>query len=227
MPRRTRTGICVYCGSRGGVTSDHVPPKCLFPPNTRVNLITVDACAACHDTFKLDDEYFRIALSIRDDLPEGPESQYLRDQTRKTLRNAAGRGLGKALRAATSRVARHSPSGIYLGQATAFSVDAARVSRTAQRIIRGLFGKFVGVPLPHSHDVTVSLMDLQRDASALHTPEVEDLFAFLRDHGRHHAFGHVFDVWYSRATDDPDSTLWLLRIHRTFSFFGFTMPRDA
>lgn len=119
MPRKPRTGICVYCGTQGHVTSDHVPPKCLFPPDARVNLVTVNACTACHDSYRLDDEYFRVTLSIRDDLPDGPAAQFLRDQTRKTLRNPAATAFRDAIRAATLSAPKHSPSGVYVGHATA------------------------------------------------------------------------------------------------------------
>ena len=227
MPRPPRIGICVYCGTRGVVTSDHVPPKCLFPPVTRVNLITVDACSVCHDEFKLDDEYFRVTLAIRDDLPDGPEAQFLREQTKKTLRNPAAYGFGAAIRAATSKVERHSAGGIYLGKVTALKVDAVRVTRTAERIVRGLYGKFFRSPLPATYDVTVSLIDLQRDDTALRSPEVEDLFNILKEHGKHQSFGKVFDVWYVKTVDDPDSSFWLVRVHRAFGFFGYTMPSDT
>ena len=77
MSRKERVGICVYCGIAGPVTSDHIPPKCLFPPGARLNLMTVAACPACHGSFKLDDECFRIVLSIRPNLPYGPESSFI------------------------------------------------------------------------------------------------------------------------------------------------------
>jgi hypothetical protein len=94
-------------------------------------------------------------------------------------------------------------------------------------MIRGLYGKLLGVPIPPTHEVTVSLMDLQQDANALHSPEVQDLLSALNTHGQHRAFGRVLDILYAKANDDPDSSLWFLRIHRTFGFFGFTMPREA
>jgi hypothetical protein len=227
MPRKPRVGVCVYCGDRGPVTSDHVPPKCLFPPNTRVNLITVDACSVCHDSYKLDDEYFRVTLSIRDDLPDGPEAQFLRDQTRKTLRNPAAQAFRTAIGAATLMVPRHSQAGVYLGKSPALQVDASRVIRTAQRIVRGLYGKFFGSPLPRTYQLSVNLLDLQRDMSAIQTPEIRELLILLGQHGKHRAFGQVLDVWYAKTDDDAHSSLWVVRLHGAFGFLGFTVPSDA
>lgn len=227
MPRKPRVGICVYCGKSSEVTSDHVPPKCLFPPETRVNLITVNACLACHDSFKLDDEYFLVTLAIRDDLPDGAEAQFLRAQTRKTLRNPAAKRFRNAIRAATLKVPRHSPGGIYLGEATALRIDAKRVIRTAQRTVRGMYGKFFGAPLPQDYELSVTLLDMQRDSSALQTPEIQELLILLGQYGKNRTFGKVLDVWYAKTDDDEHSSLWVVRLHGAFSFFGFTMPRDA
>ena len=226
MPRKPRTGTCVYCGTQGQVTRDHVPPRCLFPPETRINLITVDACPTCHDSYKLDDEYFRVTLSIRDDLPQGADAKFLRDQTRRTLRDPAAAAFRDAIRAATLRVPRHNPSGVYLGHSTALKVDAARVRRTAERIVRGLYGKFFGYPLPRTYDLEVSLLDLQRDMSALKNPEVQDLLMLLGEHGRHRAFGQVLDVWYAKTDDDAHSSLLVVRLHGAFGFLGFTVPHE-
>lgn len=119
MPRKERVGTCVYCGITGPVTSDHVPPKCLFPPDARLNLMTVAACPACHGSFKLDDEYFRLVLSIRPDLPSGSESSFIQEQTKRSLRNPEAAGLLASIRASTSRREVRTRSGIYLGKAHA------------------------------------------------------------------------------------------------------------
>jgi hypothetical protein len=227
MPRKPRIGVCVYCGTPGSVTRDHVPPICLFPPDTRVNLITVDACNVCHDSYKLDDEYFRVTLSIRDDLADGSEAQYLRDQTSKTLRNPAAKAFRAAIRASTLTVKRHSTNGNYIGEATALRVDASRITRTAERMVRGMYGKFFGSPLPQTYELTVNLLDLQRDMSALQTPEMQELLTHLGQHGHHRVFGKVLDVWYAKTVDDAHSSVWVIRLHDTFGFLGFTVPRDT
>ena len=54
---------CIYCDSQEKITSDHVPPRCLFL-KPRPHLITVPACENCNNSAKLDDEYFRIVVSV-------------------------------------------------------------------------------------------------------------------------------------------------------------------
>ncbi|MBN8493861.1 MAG: hypothetical protein J0M00_20820 [Burkholderiales bacterium] len=189
-------------------------------------MVTVYACCTCHDSYKLDDEYFRVTLSVRDDLPIGSDSQFLRDQTRKTLRDPAATAFRKAIRASTVRVPIHSPSGVYLGHATALKIDTARVKRTAERIVRGLYGKFLGHPLPQAYDLQVVLLDLQRDMSALKNPEVQEVLMLLGKCGKHRAFGQALDVWYATTDDDAHSSFWVIRLHGAFGFLGFTVPRD-
>jgi hypothetical protein len=215
----------VYCANEGAVTADHVPPRCLFPPSTRLNLITVKACPACHAEFKLDDEYLRVVLSVRADLPDCPESDFLREQTQRALRAPKATGFRAAIRASLTKVAMHSSGGIYLGHAPAFRVDASRIASTAERIVKGLYASYFKRVLPSTHEVSVSLIDLQRDASAIQNPEVQELFSLLGKNGTHRAFGRILQVWYAKTDDDQDSSFWLVRLHGAFVFLGFTLPK--
>jgi hypothetical protein len=56
---------CIYCNLREANTKDHVPPKCIFPPGTKKHMITVPACSDCNNLYSIEDEYFKIALTIR------------------------------------------------------------------------------------------------------------------------------------------------------------------
>ena len=227
MPRRTRTGQCVYCAARGVVTSDHVPPKAFFPPKRRVNLLTVNACPTCHDGFKLDDEYFRVAISIRDDLPHGPDAQFLRDQTKKTLRDPAASRFRASILRATTRVPTHTPAGLYLGHRVGLVVDGERLQRSARRIIKALFAKRFNRVVPQTHQVDVSLFDLQRDQSAILHPDVQEILGILYANGSHSNIGEVFEYWYGATDDELDTSVWFCRLHTAFEFVGWTTPRDA
>lgn len=227
MPRKQRIGVCVYCRCLTSITSDHVPPKCLFPPHERVNLTTVNACPSCHDTFKLDDEYFRVTLAIRDDLPPNPASQFLRDQTRKTLRDIKSNGLRTLIGRAAVKVPVRSDAGELIGERIGLVVDTERIERTANRIIRGLYSKYFNFPLPSTHDVQVHLLDMQPDASALESPEMQDVLAALKVSGKNLQFGNVMNISFARTYDDVHSSVWWVRLHGAFHFFGLTTPRDG
>jgi hypothetical protein len=208
------------------VTSDHVPPKCLFPPETRVNLVTVEACAPCHESFKLDDEYFLVALSVRADLPDSPGTEFLRAKTKRTLRNPSAKHFSAAIRKATTQIPIHSEGGIYLGEATALKLQPRRIIATAERIIKGLYAEHFARVLPSSHEVIIELLDLQKDNSALQRPEIKELLVSLGEHGTHQRFGNILELWFAGINDDADSSYWFVQLHGAFGFLAFTLPRD-
>ena len=61
-------GECVYCGREAQLTSDHIPPKNLFPKPRPSNLITVPSCKRCNRSASKDDEYLRLVLVMREDV---------------------------------------------------------------------------------------------------------------------------------------------------------------
>jgi len=189
--------------------------------------MTVNACSVCHDSFKLDDEYFRIVLSIRADLPDNANSSFLRSKTTRTLQSAEARGLRDSIRAATAFRPVQTQAGIYLGHAQSLKVDAPRIVRTSDRIIRGLFPKLFGVVLPRSYEASTSLLDLQKDDSALQHPDVQELLELVVQQGVHKKYGDVLDVYAMPVEDDHYSSMWLVRLHKVFGFIGYTSPRDA
>lgn len=62
--RKPITGICALCGLSGIVTREHVPPKCIFVKPRPQNTITVPVCEKCNHSYHLDDEYFRVLVSV-------------------------------------------------------------------------------------------------------------------------------------------------------------------
>ena len=59
---------CAYCGASGvKLTKDHVFPRCLYPAskrNSKVQRITVPACARCNGAFSDDEVQFRNVLLV-------------------------------------------------------------------------------------------------------------------------------------------------------------------
>src|SRR2546427_13092357 len=54
---------CYLCRSTENLTSDHLPPKNLFPEPRPSNLITVPCCRICNERFSKIDEQFRVFVS--------------------------------------------------------------------------------------------------------------------------------------------------------------------
>jgi hypothetical protein len=90
---------CYLCRDEDHLTSDHVPPKNLFPTPRPANLITVPCCRKCNESFSGLDEQFRAFITAAADAsPVGKEmfrskvcgSSFKRSPA---LRKQMGRGL--------------------------------------------------------------------------------------------------------------------------------------
>ncbi|MBS0587581.1 MAG: hypothetical protein JSS37_06395 [Proteobacteria bacterium] len=175
----------------------------------------------------MDDEYFRVTLAVRDDLPDVLDSRFLREQTRKMLRDPKSMGFRAAIGKATFLVPSVSKTGERIGERVGLKVDAYRVERTAKRMIRGLYSKYFQTILPVTHDVIASLLDMQRDTSAFLSTETQELLVLLREQGTHQSFGNVLEITYAKADGDEHASFWWVKLHGTFNFFGFTLPREG
>ena len=224
MVRRPKSGVCVYCGIAGAITSDHVPPKCLFPTQSRVNLITVPSCQSCNASFQSDDEYFRLVLSLRADLPEGPAAEFLREATKRALRRPEASGFLASVMQAIAHRSIHSSGGIYLGQAPTLDVNYRRMTSTASRIVKGLFAHIFHKPLPPTYVINIMFTDLQRDTSAIDNPQIKELLTILGQSGTHRESNNTIEVWTKLAEDDDCASFWYVRVSKAIGFFAFTTP---
>src|ERR1035438_5520947 len=89
--RNPRQGECVYCGARGDVTDDHVPPRSFYGRTPPANLITVPACEACNRGFGQLDDYARFVLITT----ENKESRTRKDLIPTVRRYAERRHSGR------------------------------------------------------------------------------------------------------------------------------------
>ena len=190
-----------------------------------MNLITVSACEPCHDGFKLDDEYFRLVLSIRPDVPNETTTKYLLTKTVRSLQYKEAKGLQASVLASIKRLAMHSPAGTYLGEAYGMKLDFRRLNITAQRIIKGFFAHYRKVRLPDTHRVTVYFNDLQKDTSAIETPVIQELLNLLGRAEVYRLGGSIVEIRSIVVDDDQHTTAWFIRMIEAVSFFAFTHPR--
>ena len=135
MGKKRRQGVCIYCGTTGAVTRDHVPPQSVFPDPKPQGLIHVPACHECNDAFKLDDEYFRTFVVTGNF--QNPAARSLWD--RKIIASPNAETIRDILRRSMKDIEVHSHGGIYLGKAPAVFLDARRILRVAGRIVLGLW----------------------------------------------------------------------------------------
>lgn len=64
MAREERKQPCAICGKEEATTSDHIPPRGIFPKPRPSNLITVPTCFRCNHAGSKYDERFRVYLNM-------------------------------------------------------------------------------------------------------------------------------------------------------------------
>src|SRR6266545_1787061 len=74
--RGKRTGECVYCGTVGVLTEDHIPPDCLFSQRPS-DILEVPSCWKCNNGASRDDEYFKTMMVMKDRAGSHPEASAL------------------------------------------------------------------------------------------------------------------------------------------------------
>lgn len=150
-----RVSECVYCGERRPLSRDHIPPLNLFGKPCPSDLITVPSCQACNSRASLDDEYFRLAITPGIDPTKFPKEFDLSIQAIRKLGTGQKLGLAKTMLGSFAKKPLYTPAGLYLGEAGSLNVDAARIQRVLDRVVRGLFFHHLSKRLPNSRRVSV------------------------------------------------------------------------
>jgi hypothetical protein len=184
---------CIYCSGRGFVpTKDHVPPKCLFP-KPRPRLITVPACPTCNQSFKLDDEYFRLMLAgehaYRDPVATKLWTERVMPHT--------GVGLRMSLLSQARPCNIRTPGGLYIGKAIQIGFDSSRIKRVVERIATGLLWH-------HYQQKVISEAIIETHFM----PDLVPLLELLTSTNLANIGDTVFRYRYGRASDAPDTSIW-------------------
>ena len=226
MSRRAKKHLeqCVYCGKTTEfIERDHVPPRCIFPKPWPNDFVTVPCCRKCHRATKLDDEYFKCVMVLRDDLKS--DSRVAKLQASVTRSLIRGRGAAKRIIDSARRVEVHSPTGIWLGKPLSFEPEVGRVTDVISRTVRGLLYHLKGERVPDTHQVWVVWHDVLMEA----TQDYSDLIQHLINHAEHseiHTIGDLFEYKYAVANDEPWTTVWILGFFQRVAFVGMTAREE-
>ena len=194
---RDATVICAICGNNEATTSDHLPPKSIFPKPRPDNLITVPSCAECNNSASDLDEAFRLYLALHvSDLDDEVTSAYFYEALRTYRHN---KRLQSEILSSAQPVDFTTPGGIYIGQGMKVLWNSKAHDAVIERIVRGLyFHHFCDVLPPDAHvspkwfnqpnvNFLQSLSGLKKNVVG------NNQFIYL--YGRHEEYP-VASVWY-------------------------------
>jgi hypothetical protein len=223
-----RIGECVYCGAIGPITGDHIPPQNLFARPRPNNLIVVPSCLSCNQSASLDDEYFRMTLSLREDMQPHPANDQLRRAVHRAFANPRKAKFTRAFFQGVRRADVETPSGIYLGQQPIYEVNLRRLERVAARIAKGLFYHTRKLRLPDDYDM-ISFSEEGNEyasdefAERIRTRVLAPLWSV-----RENLIGpDVFSYRFLFAEDDPNVSAWLLIFFKAVRFVCVSVTQDV
>jgi hypothetical protein len=215
------SNACAYCDNPAD-TLDHVPPKCLFPRHrpSHTKLVAVPCCNSCNQGASVFDEEFRNLMSFRAAAAGSEEA-------REIWKGPATRSFQKmpvkfrTLMRIGRKVERYTPSGLYLGPGTEVMLRAKSHHPTVSRIVRGLHFHHFNERL--SPDAPIQIIAQKPISDSW----IEAMMPILRDMTLNPLLPGVFMYAFGRASDDSDSSLWVLTFYGRFVVGVFVGDADA
>lgn len=129
--------LCAICGVNEARTSDHVPPKSIFPHPRPSNLVTVPSCTKCNNDASGLDEAFRLYLALHvGDLDDEITAGYFHEALRTYKHN---KRLQREILSSAEPVGLTTGSGIYAGQGLRVLWNSKAHDAIIERTVRGLY----------------------------------------------------------------------------------------
>jgi hypothetical protein len=201
----TKAGECVYCGQVRDLTSDHVPPRCLFS-KPRPALVTVPCCHDCNSEFGKYDEYFRLAITTGIDRQTFPKE------------NADSvRAINNLNRPESQRFARRMLKD-YTPNPGRLKIDKERVKIVLYRITRGLFFYHRQVRMVEPMAFEFRMVDEGLKVNESGRQRINRLRESMTTIGAG-VFRYSFE---SFLEPDPFGTAWLMQFYDHKTFFCVT-----
>lgn len=211
--RRKLQGECVYCGTRGEVTDDHVPPRSFYdkiPPN---NLIKVPACERCNQGFAQIDDYVRFVLVTTENKESRTRKALIPKVRRFAEREESKRVLASFYDSLETGYMRND-KGVFV-QREMFEVDGARMDAFAVRVVKALFYRekryrlpagYVINPIHYRELPVIESMVGERDFWPF-------ILAELDQSPNRQKWGDVFAYSWVQSPNDFNATWWLLSLY--------------
>jgi hypothetical protein len=215
-----RVGECVYCGTRGPITQDHVPPKGLFPKPRPNTLITVPSCVKCNLDSSVDDEYFRAMLALRDDLSGNPAVERIRYSVLRSFEKPTKKAFRQAVYGSLEPVASAVGDGITNTKRHTYEVSVDRISQVVNRTTLGLFYKHRGRRLSLGKYVAGANLAVEVDFE--HSEVFEAGRQRLLAAPEIMIMAGVYTYRFIEMEFDPNCTVWWHTFYETVDFIAAT-----
>lgn len=219
-------GQCVYCGKKRTITDDHIPPKNIFSRPRPDNLITVPSCHICNNDSSLDDEYFWITMSVRQDVYNHPDISQNKDVINRAINHPNKYKFRQSLENSIEVCNAFSNSGLYLGKKHYLNVHLERLNRVVERIIKGLYFHHTHSILSNECITIAYITDCFISFEGTEIWEkIKDLFEILQYEQTNIIGNNIFEYKFKIVSDDNKNSLWILKFYNKVYFAGATIKR--
>jgi hypothetical protein len=201
---------CVYCGEHRELTSDHVPPRCLFS-KPRPPLVTVPCCLHCNREFGKYDEYFRLAITTGIDRQAFPKENADSVRAINNLNRSESQGFAR-------RMLKD-----YLPNPSRLKIDKENIEIVLWRITRGLFFHHRQVRMAGPIAFAFRMVDENLKINESGQQRIDRLAGSMTMIGSR-VFRYSFEPFLE---SDPLGTAWLMRFYDHKTFFCVTASDNA
>jgi hypothetical protein len=216
---------CVYCGTKGKLTADHIPPKSLFAPPRPAILITVPSCLRCNKAASQDDEYFKAVLALKETAGDHPDAKGVRESVLRSLARPQSRRFSRYFLNRTARVNVHTPAGLYVGKRLSYDVDLERLDRVAARVVKGLFYALKGKRIPQEYMVVAHCEDGLQNLSAADQETLRQTVVIPVLSGTQGTVANnVMKYWVAFEPTNEYVSAWILEFYLNVRFLVFVIP---
>ncbi len=224
--KKDNNGICVFCGTEGEVTEDHIPPKNLFVGFPDNGLIKVPSCYKCNNQSKLDDEYFRAFLIPQEDISSHPQAQKLNKLVREKFDANERKGLEMRMYSQLHKKDIYTPAGIYLGKKDLIYPEYHRIDDSLKKIVKGLFFH-VTKTLFRSGLFHIAVVDKSQihELERILSIELNSWVKEMDELPLNDVYGIFSYKWAVNINPPPCISIWLLSFFGKREFFGITYPK--
>jgi hypothetical protein len=211
--------VCAYCGSAAPEARDHIPPKGMFGRPCPSDLLTVPCCERCRSGWSKDDEYFRTVVLSADNLQADPRTAKVTKSLLRSLVKLSKKGFSHLMGKSLTIVELLTKSGLLVGKRPGIKIDSNRVTRVLVRILRALFYREFGFPVPGDYTVDATFDQYGERILPMHK---RPPFVPIR-----RTANNIFLWTYAKASDDPLATLWIGAFYGKVFFAGMVGPDHA
>lgn len=216
--KNKRRGECGYCGHKGEVTDDHIPPQAMFGKPHPPNLIKIDACQKCNSRTSKDDEYM-MRFALADGAEISTDAAQVCQRVFRSLDNPNALGLRKSFSQTIKAVEVFNESGShYFGRRLKIDHPGERLKRILEKMVRGMFFYVTKRRLPAQYEIV-----------AHHTKQQLKFWGFVQNMQMLMGFpetvigDNVLAYRYHIIADDPNVSVWRFEFYRAIAFIGYTI----